>query len=201
MAALIIARHGESEYSRARLANGDPSVPVPLTPEGVEEARSLGREIAADPIEMCITSRFPRARQTADAALEGRSVRRSVDARWNDIVYGDFEGKPLDDFHRWAQTHELDEVVPGGTESRLGVVRRCHAALSDLTRAPEELTLVVCHELLVTYVLSANERRPPPPLPEEVGKAKPHHLSASELERAVAFLGDWLATQEASRTG
>ena len=77
MESVILARHGESVFSARQLVNGDVVVPGPLTERGVEEARELGRAIAADPVDLCITSEFERTRQTADVALEGRVVPRA----------------------------------------------------------------------------------------------------------------------------
>ena len=42
MQLLILARHGESEYSARGLLNGDPTVGVALTETGEAQARTLG---------------------------------------------------------------------------------------------------------------------------------------------------------------
>ena len=68
---MILARHGESVFSERQLVNGDVAVPGPLTARGEEEARALGRAIADDPIDLCVTTEFERTRQTADLALDG----------------------------------------------------------------------------------------------------------------------------------
>jgi len=71
---VILARHGESERSVEGLTNGDPAVRVGLTATGREEARRLGVELRDDPIDLCVTSEFGRAQETADLALEGRTA-------------------------------------------------------------------------------------------------------------------------------
>ena len=70
MERVVLARHGESERSVDGVTNGDPAVRVALTATGREEARQLGRELAGDPIDLCVTSEFERAQETADLALE-----------------------------------------------------------------------------------------------------------------------------------
>ena len=87
MDSVILARHGESVFSARHLVNGDAAVAGPLTERGEEEARELGRAIAADRIELCVTSEFERTQQTANVALEGRDVPRLVVAELNDPRY------------------------------------------------------------------------------------------------------------------
>src|SRR5436305_7580899 len=114
---VILARHAESERSVEGLTNGDPTVRVALTAIGRDEARRLGRELAGDRIELCVTSEFERAQETADLALEGRNIPRLVVAELNDIRFGEFEGLPLTDYRAWAHAHGPEDVCPGG-ESR-----------------------------------------------------------------------------------
>src|SRR4029078_10469518 len=87
-----------SERSVEGLTNGDPGVRVVLTATGRDEARRLGAELADDVIDLCVTSEFERAQETADRALEDRDVPRLVLADLNDIRFGEFEGRPLTDY-------------------------------------------------------------------------------------------------------
>ena len=89
---VVLARHGESERSVAGLTNGDPRIACALTAEGREEARRLGLELANEPIDLCVTSEFERARETADIALAGRDVPRLVLREAAD-AYADARGR------------------------------------------------------------------------------------------------------------
>ena len=102
MEAVILARHGESVFSERLLVNGKAAVAGPLTPRGVEEAEELGRALAEDEIDLCVTTEFERTRQTADVALAGRDVPRLVVPELNDPLYGDYEGGALEDYRSWA---------------------------------------------------------------------------------------------------
>jgi broad specificity phosphatase PhoE len=189
---LILARHGESERSVGGLTNGDPTVRVALTEVGREEARHLGRELAEDEIGLCVTSEFERTRETADLALEGRDVPRLVLPELNDIRFGEFEGRLLTDYRKWAHTHGPEDPVPGGGDSRAQTVARYVAAYAALLERPEESILVVAHGLPVRYVLDAVEGRNPVAAIAHVPYAEPFRLSAAQLESAVRRLEAWV---------
>ena len=74
MQTLILARHGESEYSSRGLLNGDPSVDVELTSVGEEQARVLGRTLEPVELDLCVVTELRRTRRTAGLALAGRDV-------------------------------------------------------------------------------------------------------------------------------
>src|SRR4051794_41932081 len=99
---VILARHGESEYSAHGLVNGDPSVRVALTPQGREQARALGETLRRRELDLCITSDFERAIETADEALRGRDVPRLVVPELGDIRLGSYEGTSLASSRPWA---------------------------------------------------------------------------------------------------
>jgi len=124
METVILARHGESEYSVRGLVNGDPSVRVPLTAQGRDEARLLGERLRGRELDLCVTSDFERAEETASVALAGRDVRRLVVPELGDIHMGSFEGKTLEEYRAWSHgappTEQLPMVllVHGGPWSR-----------------------------------------------------------------------------------
>jgi broad specificity phosphatase PhoE len=187
-----LARHGESERSVEGVTNGDPRVACALTATGQEEAQRLGAEIAADPIDLCVTSEFERVQETADLALAGRDVSRLVLADLNDIRFGEFEGRPLAEYRAWAHAHGPEDVVPGG-ESRAQTVARYVRAYRTILARTEEMILVVTHGLPVRYVLDALEGRNPAAAVAQVPYAEPFRLTATELAAAVDRLESWVA--------
>jgi probable phosphoglycerate mutase len=189
---VVLARHAESELSVVGRTNGDPFVAVGLTEVGREQARRLGCELAGDQIDLCVTSEFLRAQETADLALEGRDIQRLVLAELNDICFGEYEGRLLTEYRAWAHTHGPEEPVPGGGDSRAQTVARYVAAYGQLLERPEDSILVVAHGLPVRYVLDAVEGLNPAAAIARVPYAEPFRLSAPELERAVRRLEAWL---------
>lgn len=188
----ILARHGESALSVLGRTNGDPAVACALTETGREEARELGRALATEQIDLCVTSEFERARETADLALEGHNVPRLVLPELNDIRFGEFEGRLLTNYRAWAHTHGPEEPSPGGGDSRAQTVARYVSGYRTILARPEETVLVVAHGLPVRYVLDAVEGRNPAAAVAQVRYAEAFFISAVELEGAVKRLEEWV---------
>ena len=189
----ILARHGESEFSARRYVNGDVTVAVALTEQGVEEAQLLAAEIARDEIDLCATSEFERTKQTADIALGGRDVPRVVIPELNDPRYGEYEGGPLDAYLEWAHAHGSREVPPGDGEARHAIAGRYAAGFRKVLERPERTVLVVAHSLPLAYVLMSLEGDGPAPKARLIEHAKAYRLTAEELERAVERIEAWCA--------
>ena len=189
----VLARHGESEYSARSLLNGDEAVACGLTLPGVEQARALGAALAAEPLELCVTSALQRARETADEALRGREVPRLVLPELNDPRYGRFEGATLAEYRAWAADAPSSALPPGGGESRHAIVERYALALRLLLARPEQAVLVVAHSLPIAYVLAAREHVPPSARVALAEYATPYRFTRRELADATAFLEAWVA--------
>jgi probable phosphoglycerate mutase len=189
---VILSRHAESEYSVRGAVNGDPAVAVALTEAGRAQARALGELLRDEPLDLCVTSEFQRVRETADLALEGRDVPRLVLAELNDIGFGGYEGRTLDEYRVWAGA-ALPGDVENGAESRAAAARRYARALRTVLERPESLILVVTHSLPIRYVLNAVAGVSPTPILDLVPYAGADRLGAAELEAAVARLEEWCA--------
>lgn len=198
MDVIIVSRHGESVESAAGIKNGDPDRDPGLTTAGQEQARELGRELAGDPIDLCVTSRFPRTRQTAALALAGRDIPCTVDPNLDDIDYGEFEGQPKARYDTWAREHTLATPIPGG-ESRVDVVRRLCAAFEALLARSEHCALVVTHDLVIDDLLRAIDDLGPETVHRHIPYATPYRLTVENVSRAVLRLRRWPAVARHSR--
>jgi broad specificity phosphatase PhoE len=187
---VILARHGESELSAAGLVSGDPAEPRGLTEIGRDQARRLGELLAGEPIDLCVTSEFARVRETADLALAGRPIPRLVVPELNDVRFGEFEGRPFDDYRAWARERDPTEAPPGG-ESRADVAARYVRGFRHVLEQAEPRILVVAHGLPLRYTLLALKGLDPTPIVEQVPLAEPYRLSRNDLERATARLERW----------
>ena len=194
MQTLILARHGESEYSARGLVNGDASVEVGLTAAGDQQARALGRALRAVRLDLCVTTGLGRTRRTAELALDGRDVPFESWPELNDPRAGAFEGGPLEDYRAWAWSTGSAEPAPGGGESRLDVVARCARAYGALLVRPEPAILTVLHALPIAYLLRALEGKPPAArMDRSVDYARAYSVEPEALRGAVAVLEAWCA--------
>jgi broad specificity phosphatase PhoE len=150
----VFARHAHSLLNEQRRVNGDPTRPVPLTERGREEARMLGLEVLAVPLERCVCTRFGRTRETVEIALDGRVVPLEVEPLLDDIDVGELEGKTLDDYRVWKAERTRDDPFPGG-ESLNDAARRYARAFRALLGGPCDCVLAVCHEIPIRYALNA----------------------------------------------
>jgi probable phosphoglycerate mutase len=153
---LFLARHGQSLFNVDGIVNGDPARDRGLSPLGAREAGRLGSQLAGVSIDLCVTSEFPRARETARLALAERAdvVATVVDAGLNDVQIGDLEGESLDTYRAWKHAHPPATPFPGG-ETLGDAARRYAGALERLVARPERTILCVCHEIPVRYAVNA----------------------------------------------
>jgi broad specificity phosphatase PhoE len=190
---LVVARHGESEFSLKQLVNGDPGVACPLTAAGREQARALGAALADESIDLCAVTEFERVRETAELALAGRDdVAFVVVPELNDPRYGEFEGGSLDAYRHWVWERGPLEAPEGG-EHRGEIAARYAAGFRKLLDRPEETILLVAHSLPIRYVLDAGGGLSPRAKVALVEYAQPARLTREELERAVEMLEAWAA--------
>jgi broad specificity phosphatase PhoE len=187
MRVLLLARHGQSLFNVDHVVNGDPRLDRGLSPLGAEEGAKLARQIAATVIDLCVTSEFPRAQQTARLALGGRAdtTPTSVDPDLNDVRIGDLEGETLETYRTWKHAHTHADPFPSG-ESLDAAARRYADAFERLLQRTEETILCVCHEIPVRYAVNAAARSGTFDGPlHDVANATPYVFDADGLRRTV----------------
>jgi probable phosphoglycerate mutase len=99
---LWLARHGETDWSKAGRHTG--RTDVPLNAAGEEAARSLGDLLAGERFDLVLTSPMQRARKTCE--LAGYADHAEVDDDLREWDYGDYEG---------ITTTEIRATRPGWT--------------------------------------------------------------------------------------
>lgn len=186
---LILARHGESDYSARGLLNGDPARRCPLTPTGREQARRLGELLRAERIDLCVTSAFERTKETAEVALAGRPLPRLVVPELNDHPAGEFEGKEIAGYLAWAHASPSGEQIPGAAESRADALRRFARGYRLLLERPESTIVAILHSLPISYLLSGPLQRLP-----LLDYAEPAVVGAADALAAVERLERWAAS-------
>jgi len=183
---VFLARHAESTLNFERRVNGDPSVAVPLTDKGRDEARLLGAQLANVELDLCVHTRFPRTKETAELAVAGRGVPVGVEPRLDDIDIGDLEGSPIEQYREVKREVGRKRPFPGG-ESLDDAARRYAAAYRDLLERNVKRVLVVCHEIPVRYALNAaagSDALDGPPF-HDLPNAIPFAFDGAALARAA----------------
>jgi broad specificity phosphatase PhoE len=125
---LLLVRHGRTERNAAGLLQG--RVDPPIDDHGRAQAAALATLPELAGAARVVSSPLLRARETA-AAL-GPPV--TVDERWIELDYGDWEGRPFASVpaEEWARWRADVTWSPPGGESVAAVGARVRAALGDL---------------------------------------------------------------------
>jgi broad specificity phosphatase PhoE len=100
MQEVVLARHGETEWSRELKHTG--STDVPLTEKGKQQAQRLGEALRGRQFALVLASPLSRALETARLAGFDPELRDEL-REWD---YGDYEGR---------RTAEIREQAPGWT--------------------------------------------------------------------------------------
>ncbi|MDO5677839.1 MAG: histidine phosphatase family protein [Propionibacteriaceae bacterium] len=141
---LHLVRHGQSVWNLERRLQGQ-TLHVPLTDEGLTQARRVAAELAGRRITTIWSSDQVRARQTADeiAAVAGIPVQESVALREQGL--GSLEGVSYDDLHEQPvpEGQHISEVRWGGGESVADVHARLIEFVAQLPDAGSDDEVVV----------------------------------------------------------
>lgn len=155
MGELILLRHGETEWSRARRHTG--RTDVPLTPAGEASARELAPALAARAIRAAFTS--PARRAASTAGLAGLSAKE--DPCLQEWDYGGYEGRTTAEIRAGRPGWYLwrDGVIPGDSahpgESAASVGARADAVLARVTPLLAEGDVALVSHAHLLRVLTA----------------------------------------------
>jgi probable phosphoglycerate mutase len=157
-AEIVLARHGETEWSRDLRHTGSRS-DIALTEIGEAQARALAPRLAGREFGRVLVSPLERARRTAELAGIGED-RIEIRRELLEFDYGDYEG---------VTTATIRETVPGwtvwthgspGGESAAEVGARLDPLVAELREAEGD-ALIVAHGH-VLRVLAARWIEQPP---------------------------------------
>jgi probable phosphoglycerate mutase len=186
MRLFVLARHAQSTLNLEQRVTGDPTLDVPLTEQGRKEARLLGVQLANLPLDVCLHTRFPRTRLTAEMVVAGRDVRLETEPLFDDVAIGELEGSPVADYRAWKARHARHDAFPGG-ESLDAAADRYALAYRRLLETKHSSVLIVCHEIPIRYALNGAAGSDSLDRPiHEIPNAVPFCFDEDSLERAAA---------------
>jgi broad specificity phosphatase PhoE len=183
----VFARHAESTANTAHVLSSDPARPVALTERGRAQARALGAQLANVRIDLAVSTRFLRTRETIGIALHGRGVPVLIEPGFDELQVGDLDGAPMEAYRSWRHQHALGDRLPHG-ESPEDAFRRYANALRRLLARTETVTLVVLHEFALRNIALAVAADGSPLPAGAVGNAVPFLFDEHAAGRAAASL-------------
>ncbi|WP_345585666.1 histidine phosphatase family protein [Streptomyces prasinosporus] len=190
MGDLLLARHGETEWSRSGRHTG--RTDLPLTRRGEEQAESLAPLLAGRSFTLVLTSPLVRARRTAELAGLSGAV---PDADLREWDYGGYEGVTTADVRRTRPGWDLwtDGVPPGPDlpgESPEQVGERADRVLARVAGALDggDVMLVAHSHLL--RVLTAR-RLGLPPSGGRLFRLETGTLNRLSLEHGRPVVAEW----------
>ncbi|GGQ30491.1 phosphatase [Streptomyces griseomycini] len=190
MGDLLLARHGETEWSRAGQHTG--RTDLPLTRHGEEQARSLVPLLAGRTFALVLTSPLVRARRTAGLAGLTGAV---PDADLREWDYGGYEGVTTADIHRTRPGWDLwtDGVPPGPGlpgESPEQVGERADRVLARVAGALDEGDVMLVAHGHLLRVLTAR-RLGLSPAEGRLFRLETGTLNRLSLEHGRPVIAEW----------
>jgi broad specificity phosphatase PhoE len=155
---VFLIRHGVTEWHRERRIVGQRE--VPLSAEGVAQAKACAAALGHIPVGEIISSPALRAVQTAEIIAAQFSADITRDPRLSDLRYGKWEGMSYAEVEKTPEyqgilANLLTQKLPGGedlTQARDRSIRAIEQALRDAP-AGESLA-VVSHASVLRLILS-----------------------------------------------
>ncbi|KAJ3036485.1 hypothetical protein HDV00_002694 [Rhizophlyctis rosea] len=154
---LYLIRHGETAPNQQGILQGA-GIDEYLNDRGVRQAECLRDRMADVHVDVIISSRLNRARQTAEIVAQKHPNTPFLEVEeLAEIHWGDWDGKRAPQLKKllakWAEG-DYEAKSPNG-ESPLEVEQRAVPAIYNLLNRPEEVFLIVVHGRLLRIILSS----------------------------------------------
>ncbi len=159
MIKVILVRHGETDWNRARRIQGGNS-DTRLNQNGRQGAESLALRLKPEKIQAIYTSPLQRARETAQAIAHYHQLEVEIEPTLKEIEVGELEGVTIADMGKHLSqlliTISPDgslPKIPGG-ESLLDVQQRSWLTIQRLVeRHPDGTLVVVSHYFTILTII------------------------------------------------
>lgn len=148
---LTCVRHGQTQWNAAGRFQGQTD--VPLDDAGLRQAASTAERLHGERFDAAVASDLTRAATTARIVIGARDVPLSLESRWREMSFGDWEGLTWPEIEarftpeaRRPNVTPRSIVAPGG-ESFGQLCERIEDAVAAMTRMfdPNASVLIVTH--------------------------------------------------------
>ncbi|KJS11153.1 MAG: phosphoglycerate mutase [Peptococcaceae bacterium BRH_c8a] len=147
---IYLIRHGETIWNKDARFQGRSD--IPLSPQGMEQARALGERLKGHKFAAFFSSGLSRAKLTAELVAEPHGQSVEVAKGLEELSFGDWEGLTIKEIREryseessawWARP--LDTRIPGG-ETLAELAERSTAVLKQIVdKHPDQHVAVVAH--------------------------------------------------------
>ena len=156
---IYLIRHGETIWNQDARFQG--RTDIPLSSQGMEQAKALSRRLAGGDFAAFLASGLSRARQTAEliAAPHGKPVRtvKGLEeisfGEWEGLTFKEIKERYGDIFSAWWD-NPFDTRVPGG-ENLAEMADRATASIKEIVNTyPEQQVCVVAHGGVIKAIVA-----------------------------------------------
>ena len=142
MTTILLVRHGETGWNRARRVQGHSD--TPLNETGRAQARALAAELAGEHIDAVYSSDLARAYETARIVADGRGLGVTAVRDFRERHFGTWEG--MTDYEVLERFPQAANGPWGDAETVDEMAQRVFAAVQRIADAhPDGRVLVVSH--------------------------------------------------------
>jgi len=147
---IFLIRHGETDYNKKGIVQGR-GVNPSLNEKGMSQADSFFQKYQNEPFEIVYTSTLKRAIESVQSFID-KKIPHEIYSELDEIGWGDFEGREVDDYFRsefkriigeW-QSGNLEEKTING-ESPLELQQKHFQFINILNSRPEKKILMCMH--------------------------------------------------------
>lgn len=142
-------RHGETDWNRQNLSQGD--IDIPLNETGRVQAERAAELLRGHEIRSIVSSNLSRAMDTAAAVATLKGLTFTTDPGLREVKFGEQEGQPMGD---WYDDWIAGSYTPEGAETFAGLRSRVVSAINRALEEPAPV-LIVGHGALFRAVRSA----------------------------------------------
>lgn len=158
----FMLRHGQSENNVVQTLNSDKAKPFHLTDLGKEQAKTAGKKLVGEKIDVIFSSPFIRTKETAELIADELGISRDkiiIDNRLRELGFGDYEGRTVQAYTAFFSGKRREEIfrhAPNGAENRQEVKNRTGEFLKETDAVYQgKNILVVSHEGVIWMMESA----------------------------------------------
>ncbi len=158
----FVVRHGEAENNAQSVCSSQIDDAYKLTPKGEEQSVATAESLKAKKIDVVFVSPFIRTKRTADIIAERLGISKDdiiVDDRLRELDFGDFNGKPFQDYVDYDREHikNFSDKLPNG-ESYQDAKNRMGEFLYEIdTKYADKNILLVTHGIALEVLRPAAE--------------------------------------------